>query len=208
VTKARVVVFVIFPPCKLLKHFDELYPLSATPFVFLSLCVREHVNSHLIDWKHASLTHPTPSSPCTHHHKQTAMHTNKHVKFVERQAQNCIFRFLTRLRVRWARNKCDADRRLSQCLFALYAGQSYVYVYRDMRRRFDVFIIYLKSSVAKDCWIFNGEVLRFNFVARVSTDNPLTESTPARYSLGRTIRAHDSTDNAGYRYENFIRTCC
>ena len=171
--------FLYFLPLrKLPKHFDELYPLSATPFVFLSLCVREHVNSNLIDWKHASLTHPshTPHPPpCTHHHKQTAMHTNKHVKFVERQAQNCIFSFLTRLRVRWARNKCDADRQLSQCLFALCAGQSYVYLYRGMGRQFDVCTIYLKSIVVKGCWIFNSQVLRFSFVATISTDNPLTD---------------------------------
>ena len=199
----------LFPPTrKLPKHFDELYPLSATPFVFLSLCVREHVNSHLIDWKHASLSHTHTPPPCTHHRKETAMHTNKHVKFVERQAQNCIFSFLTRLRVRWARNKWDADRRLSHCLFALCPGQSYVYVCRGMGRYFDVFAIYSKSSVVKACWIFKGEVLRVNFVARVFTDNPSTESTPSRYSLGRTIRAHDSTDHAGYGYEMFIRTCC
>jgi hypothetical protein len=136
----------------------------------------------------------TPHLPCTHHHKQTAKHTNKHVKFVERQDQNCIFSFLTRLRVRWARNKCGADRRLSQCLLALCAGQSCVFVYRGMRRHFDVFTIYSKSCVVKACCIFNGKFLRFSFVARVSTDNPLTESTPARYGLGRTIRAHDSTD--------------
>lgn len=86
-----------------------------------------------------SLTHThTPHPPCTHHRKETAMHTNKHVKFVERQAQNCIFSFLTRLRVRWARNKWDADRRLSHCLFALCPGQSYVYVCRGMGRHFDV----------------------------------------------------------------------
>jgi hypothetical protein len=51
--------FPLFFPPQLPKHFDEPYPLSATPFVFLSLCVREYVNSHLIDCKHTS---PTPPS--------------------------------------------------------------------------------------------------------------------------------------------------
>jgi GTP-binding protein EngB required for normal cell division len=76
-----------------------------------------------------------------------------------------------------------------------------------MRKHFEVFAIYFKSSVVKACLIFNGEVLRVNFVARVSTDKPLTESTPAYFSLGRTIRAHDFTDHPGYGYETFIRTC-
>jgi len=80
---------------------------------------------------------------------------------------------------------------------------TYVVVWGDI----SMSAIYSKSSVVKACWIFKGEVLRVNFVARVSTDNPSTESTPSRYSLGRTIRAHDSTDHASYGYENFIRSC-
>jgi hypothetical protein len=135
-------------------------------------CVSGNMSTPISSTENTLLSHPL----CTHHHKQTAVHTNKHVKFVERQAQNCIFSFLARLRVRWARNKCDADRRLSQYLFALCAGQSYVCVYRGMRRRSDVFTIYLKRSIVTDCWICNGENLHFNFVARISTDNPLTES--------------------------------
>jgi hypothetical protein len=48
-----------YPLPHLRKHFDEPYPLSAAPFVFLSVCVRKHVNSHLIGSKRA----PPPPPP-------------------------------------------------------------------------------------------------------------------------------------------------
>jgi hypothetical protein len=63
------------------------------------------------------------------------------------------------------------------------AGRADVCVYRGMKGQSEFFKIYLKSSVEKTCCSFDGEVVRFHFVAAVSTANLFIEFTPDRYSL-------------------------
>jgi hypothetical protein len=92
--------FALFFP-HLPKHFDEPYPLSVTPFVFLSLCVRKLVNSRLIDSKH------TPAPPLTPYRREGAMHTNKHASLLKDRTK--IVSSLSLRNYEWGEPKIDVQ---------------------------------------------------------------------------------------------------